>query len=71
MCVQHMTIPTDFQDLESDHYMVHADLNLGFFHCSPQIAYEVMLSRPQIPASRRRNSRSVDETDGVDVTRIN
>ena len=70
MCVQHMTIPTDFQDLESDHYMVHADLNLGFFHCHPQIAYEVILARPQIPNSAPTESVTVDETDGVDVTRI-
>ena len=70
MCVQHMTIPTDFQDLESDHYMVHADLNLGFFHCHPQIAYEVILAKPQIPNSAPTESVTVDETDGVDVTRI-
>src|SRR5262249_19727252 len=31
VCVQHMTIPTDFRDLESDHYLVHADLNIGTF----------------------------------------
>ena len=32
ICVQHMTIPTDFRALESDHNMVHADLNVGFEH---------------------------------------
>ena len=29
ICVQHMTIPKDFVDLESDHNMVTADLNIG------------------------------------------
>lgn len=70
MCVQHLTIPTDFQDLESDHYMVHADLNVGFFHCHPRIAYEVTLQKPPNPNLPPQEFAVIDETNGVDVTRI-
>jgi len=63
MCVQHTTIPVDFQNLESDHFMVHADLNRGFWHCHPRIAYEVNLAKTD----------PIDKLPGnpaVDVTRI-
>ncbi len=46
VCVQHMTIPVDYRALESDHFMVHADTNLGIPHCHPQIAFNVDLSNP-------------------------
>lgn len=45
-CVQHMIIPTDFQALESDHFMVHADISRGFDHCSPAIAFPLDLGGP-------------------------
>lgn len=71
MCVQHMTIPTDFQDLESDHYMVHADLNIGTFHCSPHIALEVKLEPvPAGPGQPPREFTFIDAVDGVDETAI-
>ena len=71
LCVQHMTIPTDFQDLESDHFMVHADLNEGFFHCHPQIAYEVDLQQGSNPNQPPQESAFIDLENGTDVTRIN
>lgn len=64
VCVQHMTVPVAFRDLESDHNMVHADLNAGFHHCSPAIAYPVKLSEDT-------GAVTVDATPGKgDVTRI-
>lgn len=42
-CVQHVTVPVRFRDLESDHNMVHADINRGFFHCTVPAAYRVKL----------------------------
>jgi len=71
MCVQHMTIPTDFRDLESDHYMVHADLNIGTFHCSPQIAMEVKLEPEAVaPGQPPREFTFIDAVGGVDETEI-
>ncbi len=70
VCVQHMTIPVDFQLLESDHYMVHADLNIGFFHCHPQIAYEVNLQQASNPANPPAESTLIDLEGGTDVTSI-
>jgi hypothetical protein len=71
VCVQHMTVPTDFQDLESDHYMVHADLNVGFFHCHPQIAKEVNLEPAMNPTQPPLESIFIDSENGSDITRIN
>jgi hypothetical protein len=45
ICIQHMTIPKDFVDLESDHNMVTADLNIGNYFCHPQIAHKVALKK--------------------------
>lgn len=70
VCVQHMTIPVDFQLLESDHYMVHADLNIGFFHCHPQIAYEINLEPAQNPNNPPVESAFIDLEGGEDVTAI-
>jgi len=70
VCVQHMTIPTDFRDLESDHYMVHADLNIGTFHCSPQIAFEVGLGASPNPGLPPQEFTFIDVVDGTDVTQI-
>ena len=70
ICVQHMTIPTDFRDLESDHYMVHADLNIGTFHCSPQIAFEVNLEQAANPGHPPQEFTFIDQVDGTDVTLI-
>ena len=66
MCVQHTTIPVDFKNLESDHFMVHADLNRGFFHCHPRIAYEVK-------TSELNGSTLIDkhpDNNALDITRI-
>jgi hypothetical protein len=64
-CVQHVTVPTVFADLESDHAMVHADMATGFYHCSPSLAFKLDLP----PA----NIAIVDKSPGnnVDITRIN
>ena len=70
LCVQHMTIPTDFKDLESDHYMVHADTNIGTFHCSPQIAFEVKLEPAVNPGNPPQEFTFIDEEAGTDVTQI-
>lgn len=70
VCVQHMTIPTDFRDLESDHFLVHADLNIGNDHCSPQIAFKVNLEPEPNPGQPPQERTVVDEQDGVDVTQI-
>ncbi len=71
LCVQHMTIPVDFQLLESDHYLVHADLNVGFFHCHPQIAYEINLEPASNPGNPLVESAVIDLEGGQDVTAIN
>lgn len=70
VCVQHMTIPTDFRDLASDHYLVHADLNIGTFHCSPQIAFEVDLQPSANPGQPPQEFTNIDQVGGTDVTRI-
>ena len=70
VCAQHMTIPVDFQLLESDHYMVHADLNIGFFHCHPQIAYEINLEPAPNPSNPPIESAFIDLEGGQDVTAI-
>jgi hypothetical protein len=70
MCVQHMTIPTAYRDLESDHYMVHADLNLGFHFCHPQIAHEVSLQLAPGGGGAPKESTIIDDENGTDVTQI-
>jgi hypothetical protein len=70
VCVQHLTIPVDFQLLESDHYMVHADLNIGFHHCHPQIAYEINLEPVQSPGNPPVENAFIDVEDGQDTTQI-
>jgi endonuclease/exonuclease/phosphatase family metal-dependent hydrolase len=70
VCAQHMTIPTDFRDLDSDHYLVHADLNIGNFHCSPQIADEVTLEPAPNPGLPPQEFTVIDEEGGTDVTQI-
>ncbi len=70
VCVQHMTIPTDFRDLESDHSMVHADLNVGNFHCSPQIAFEVNLQPSANPGQPPQEFTVLNDEGGTDVTQI-
>ena len=69
VCVQHMTVPTDFVALESDHNMVHADLNVGFYHCHPQIAYPVKLEKVAF-GGKPIEHQIVDNEDGTDVTWI-
>ena len=69
ICVQHMTIPTDFRALESDHDMVHADLNIGFDHCHPQIAYKVQLSTSAFDG-RPQEQQFIDRENGRDITEI-
>lgn len=66
MCVQHTTIPVDFKNLESDHFMVHADLNRGFFHCHPRIAYEVKTS--ELNGSKRIDKHP--NNNNLDITLI-
>jgi hypothetical protein len=71
VCVQHMTIPTDFQDLESDHNMVVADLNLGYFFCHPQIAYPVTLEKATVPdGDPPLEQQYINIIDGIDKTQI-
>jgi hypothetical protein len=70
LCIQHVTIPTDFQDLQSDHYLVHADTNIGTFHCSPQIAYRVNLEPSPNPGMPPQEFTFVDDEAGTDVTQI-
>ncbi len=65
-CTQHVTVPVAFRDLESDHYMVHADIQRGSYHCSPSAAY-----RLTVPASGQL--QDVDQSPGnsaLDVTAI-
>lgn len=64
-CVQHVTVPIRFRDLESDHNMVHADINRGFFHCSPAIAYRVELNASGTAILDRDPANTT-----VDVTQI-
>lgn len=42
-CVQHVTVPVGFRNLESDHNAVRADINRGYFYCAPAIAFRVDL----------------------------
>lgn len=69
ICVQHMTVPVDFAALPSDHNMVHADLNRGFHHCHPQIAYEVKLQK-FVSGGRPVDQQVINLEDGDDVTQI-
>ena len=65
-CVQHSTVPVDFKALESDHFMVHADMNRGFWHCHPRIAYKVK-------TSELSGNVAIDKHPGnpnLDITRI-
>lgn len=61
-CVQHVTVPILFRELESDHAMVHADIATGFYHCSPALAFKVSLSNS--------NTVVIDTAGGIDVTGI-
>jgi endonuclease/exonuclease/phosphatase family metal-dependent hydrolase len=66
MCAQHATVPVDFKQLESDHYMVHVDFNRGFPHCHPRIAYAVS-------PDELKGDLVIDKQPGnpnADVTRI-
>lgn len=45
-CVQHVTVPQTFVRHASDHSMVHADINLGDFHCRPMHALQVDTNSP-------------------------
>ena len=45
-CVQHLTVPQAFVRHASDHSMVHADINLGDFHCRPSHALAVDTAAP-------------------------
>ncbi|HEX6375376.1 MAG TPA: endonuclease/exonuclease/phosphatase family protein [Allosphingosinicella sp.] len=65
-CVQHMTVPLRFRALDSDHKMVHADINYGYDHCSPAIAYEIA---PPGPGEARDIGQS-PSNPARDVTRI-
>jgi len=69
ICVQHMTIPKDFVDLESDHNMVTADLNVGNYFCHPQIAYKVALKKTKVDG-KPREQELIDHVGGVNVTQI-
>ncbi|MEI9889110.1 MAG: hypothetical protein WDN08_21915 [Rhizomicrobium sp.] len=40
-CVQHLTVPVVFQNLESDHYLLHADINADGPLCNPMRAFVV------------------------------
>ena len=69
ICVQHMTIPKDFVDLESDHNMVTADLNVGNYFCHPQIAYKVALKKTKVDG-RPREQELIDHVGSTNVTQI-
>lgn len=69
ICVQHVTIPVDFVDLESDHNLVTADLNLGNFFCHPGIAYKVNMTKVGV-GGKPREEEVIDSQDGQDVTQI-
>jgi len=71
VCVQHLTVPPRYQALASDHYLVQANLNLGFDFCSPRIAYDVPLS-PMLTSGDPEETLVID-TDpntGNDITQI-
>ena len=69
ICIQHMTIPKDFVDLESDHYMVTADLNIGTYFCHPQIAHKVALKQAKVDG-KPREQELIDHVGGTNVTEI-
>lgn len=54
-CVQHVTVPERFRLLQSDHHMVHADVNRAAPHCSPSLAFKVDLTDA-------RNEHVIDES---------
>ena len=56
--------------MESDHDLVHADLNLGFFHCHPQIAYPVKLQQGML-GGKPKEEQIIEWENGTDITRIN
>lgn len=62
-CVQHVTYPVEFRNLESDHFMVHTSIQSGFHHCSPSIARRIDLQG-------QPGGVMVDNDGNVDVTRI-
>ena len=64
-----MTIPKDFVDLESDHNMVTADLNIGNYFCHPQIAHKVALKKTKVDG-RPREQELIDHVGGANVTQI-
>ncbi len=64
-CVQHLTVPVVFEDLESDHSMVHADMATGFYHCSPSLAFKVDLTTSKIATIDKKPDSTLD------ITRIN
>jgi hypothetical protein len=70
ICVQHVTIPVDFADLESDHNLVTADLNLGNSFCHPGIAYQVDLVKKLDPDGKPREEELIDQRGGQDLTQI-
>jgi hypothetical protein len=69
ICIQHMTIPKDFVDLESDHNMVTADLNIGNYFCHPQIAHKVALKKTKVDG-KPREQELIDHVGGTNVTEI-
>lgn len=62
VCVQHLTVPVDFVELESDHNMVHADINIGGYHCNPSLARAVVLSESDGLITVDKTSQGVEET---------
>jgi hypothetical protein len=64
MCVQHLTVPPSFRELESDHNMVHADINVGTYNCNPSLARRVL-----IPADATARI-DIDTNQGLDQTWI-
>ena len=56
--------------MESDHDLVHADLNLGFFHRHPQIAYPVKLQQGML-GGKPKEEQIIEWENGTDITRIN
>lgn len=64
-CVQHVTVPIAFRDLESDHAMVRADIATGYYHCSPSLALTITLSA--------NKTATIDKAanGATDITRIN
>ncbi len=61
-CVQHVTYPLNFHELESDHDMVRADINRGFYHCSPSIAFPVKLGSQGAAVIDRNEGGTTDVT---------